>query len=123
MSERRTAETALNPFIINWNREHEDIVFAIGTVTPLGPAEVKVRFDARKYMEARAVSFWNGLEQQLGMRSKNCVLLGSEGRAVRLGVIDLDIACASSDYDEARVVQTLKWLGEEFIPNGLQDER
>lgn len=106
-------------FIEAWNSKHDDIVLADGSNSSLGLVDVKLRFDAHKYLQTGAIAAWSGLNQKLSMNSRQTMLISSNERQFQSGIINLDIACALREFKTEYVVGGLQWLCESIIGGDL----
>lgn len=111
--------TTISLFIEAWNAKHDDIVLADGSKSSLGLVDVKLRFDAHKYLKTGAIAAWGGLNQRLNMNSHQTMLISSNERQFQSGIINLDIACALQEFKTEYVIEGLRWLCESIIGGDL----
>ena len=112
-------QQALNDFILNWNRNHANVLFSMITAPVIGrPVSIEVRFSPERYQKFISEEMYDRLRTNIVNSSKGLMVLTTDYDLFRRGIIEFKVSSASGEYRESIIANSLDWVGGRFFPHG-----
>ena len=113
----------LGDFIFDWNKSHHRFVFSTQEVPATGrPTEVEIRYSAAKYQNVFSTDKWNKLKDVVEAKSHGTMYVVTDEYLFERGIIEIKVASSNHNYQERFIVGVLRWICEEFFPNGDKND-
>ena len=81
----------------------------------LRPFGIKVRFNRGLYAKPASISEWQNLERELKVRSRYLLTVSSSLTLFDLGILNIEIANMSHEYEGSYVVLAIDWLVHDYF--------
>lgn len=108
---------SIEEFKRGWNQQHPFIQFSIlGDPDAKQPIGIEVRFSPTRFEHPYGQDRWEKLETGVKNRSHNMMWIISNRDLFLNGIISVALASGKDNFSHDYIVNTMEWLGEEFIP-------
>ena len=106
----------LNNFVYNWNRRHNELMFALTDGTMIGrPVRIAVRFSRSKFMELCDAVNFERFRNYVETHSHETLFVIDDERLFENGIIEIKVATLASNYRNDMVYGILDWISSKFF--------
>lgn len=108
---------SLKDFMIEWNQQHKYFTYAFFYGPGVNrPASVDVRYSAAKYRDfLYGEGTWETMKIQIEAKSHGTMFVITDEWLLQRGVLEIKIASYNHNYKDTYIIDTLRWLGENFF--------
>lgn len=106
----------LNNFVYNWNRRHNELMFALTDGIMIGrPVQIDVRFTPSKFMELCDAVNFERFREYIEIHSHRTLFVTDDERLFENGIIEIKVATLASNYRNDMVYGILDWISSKFF--------
>lgn len=106
----------LKNFVYNWNRRHNELMFALTDGTMIGrPVQIDVRFSRSKFMELCDAVNFERFREYIDIHSHQTLFVTDDERLFENGIIEIKVATLANNYRNDTVYGILDWISSKFF--------
>jgi hypothetical protein len=107
----------LKDFVTNWNLKHKRFSYALFYGPGVNrPASVEVRYSAVKYRNfLYEDGTWETMRVLVEAKSHGTMFVITDEWLLQRGVLEIKVASHNHNFKDEYIIDTLRWLGEEFF--------